>query len=269
MPRIFLPIERHSDTIHITGEKARYLATVLRCREGDEVQIFDGSGFSYSAKISGITRKEVVVDVLEVTQCDTESPVNLILIQGVLKGEKMDLVIQKTTELGVKAIIPAVMERGQVRDTKKISRWRKIAEDASRQCCRSDVPVIHDLLPFKEIFSQASQYMQENEIHPLSPPLPQRKGTRGRVKDLSSDKIKGILFWEERGSGITEVIDRVKGCDSLMFAVGPEGGFTGKEVSRAESGGFLIASLGSRILRAETAAITATALLQFVMGGLG
>lgn len=245
MPRLYLPLIKPSGTIHITGEKARYLIRVLRSRVGDGIIVFDGKGTSYKAMIKSITKKDVLAEVTGVIQSDTESPVNIILIQGLLKGEKMDLVIQKTTELGVKEIIPAITARSQVRDTKKVSRWRKIAEGASRQSARTEVPLIHELISFHNIFSDTSLY---------------RPYFR---------KCKGLLFWEEGGIRLARAMEKLGECRSLIAAIGPEGGFTNEEVEISESSGFMIVSLGNRILRAETAAISATAIVQFFVGDLG
>ncbi len=95
-------------------------------------------------------KKKVVLQIKEKFPCDIESRLNIILVQGLLKSPKMDLVIQKTTELGVKEIIPVVTERSQLRETSKITRWRRIAEEASRQSGRSLIPVIHELVELKK-----------------------------------------------------------------------------------------------------------------------
>ncbi|MBI4689013.1 MAG: 16S rRNA (uracil(1498)-N(3))-methyltransferase [Nitrospirae bacterium] len=147
--------EIHDDRITISGENARYLTSVLRCRVGDEVQIFDGEGGLYKAEIVEVDNKQIFADIIERSLINTESPLNLVLIQGILKGEKMDWVIQKTTELGVKEIIPVITERSQVRYTRKVERWKKIAEEASRQSGRSIIPVVHEPVNFCDIFSQS------------------------------------------------------------------------------------------------------------------
>lgn len=245
MPRIFLPLKEPAEKIHITGERARYIATVLRCREGDEVMVFDGKGSSLRTIISSITKKEVLLKFLGVIPCDTESPLDLILIQGLLKGEKMDLVIQKTTELGIKEIVPAITERSQIRETKRLDRWRKIAEEAARQCGRTNVPTIHELTCFDGLFSGSS-------THPLA------------------SYSNGLIFWEEGGLKISEAGASLPARNSsLLVAIGPEGGFTRKEVEMAAQKGLITASLGKRILRAETAAISAVAIVQFLLGDLG
>ncbi len=240
MRRLFLPEIDPSGETRIVGEKARYLSTVLRCREGDELLLFDGRAASYRAKIIGITKREVSVEILGVARADTESPVGLSLIQGLLKGDKMDLVIQKTTELGVREIIPAATARSQFSDTRRVPRWRKIAEEAAQQCGRTTVPHVRDTLPFDELFSSSG-------IH---------------------TKCHGLLFWEEEGTGFHEALEEVKGKGPLSIAVGPEGGFTREEAALAESAGLVITSMGRRILRAETAAIAAAAILQFSFGDL-
>ena len=245
MPRVFLPVEENPRTIHITGEKAHYLSSVLRCKKGEQLEILDGRGHSYSARITSVVRKEITAEVLGAVSHATESPVNLILVQGLLKGEKLELVIQKATELGVSEIIPAITERSQVRNTGKIARWRKIAEDASRQSGRTAIPIIHEPSALKDIFSGDGPYTP------------------------SSGKCKGLLLWERKGVRMKEAMKGLEGCRSLVIAVGPEGGFTEEEVQAAGEQGFVVATLGSRILRAETAAIAATTIAQLFLGDMG
>jgi 16S rRNA (uracil1498-N3)-methyltransferase len=244
MPRVFLQLEERPETIHISGEKARYLINVLRSRVGDEITVLDGKGSSYNAEITSIRNKELDARVNRVIPYDTESKVNVILIQGALKGEKMELIIQKATELGVNEIVPVTTERSQVRETRKAPRWKKVAEDASRQCGRAHVPMVHDLLPFREFLTPSSPYAQY------------------------LNKSRGLLFWEEGGMKLTRAREILGECRSLMVSIGPEGGFTKEEARMAQSRGFLLISMGTRILRAETAAIAATALVQYAWGDL-
>lgn len=244
------------ERVTISGEKARYLISVLRCNAGDELQVFDGEGSFYKSRILGIDNKKVIIDLSDKISFDTESRLNLVLIQGILKGEKMDLVIQKTTELGVKEIIPVITERSQVRHTRKTDRWRKIAEEASKQCGRSKIPIVHEAVNFDKLFT----------IHY---PPPQN----------------GFIFYEEGGISLKEAVkigigDWGLGVSSsanpqplnsgpaIFAAIGPEGGFTEDEVSVAISKGLITVSLGKRILRAETAAISAVTLVQFLLGDM-
>ena len=128
------------------GEKAHYLFSVLRCKTGEQLIVTDEKGCSYTAQILSASKKEVTIDITGDYILNTESNLDIILVQGLLKGEKMDFVIQKTTELGVSAIIPVSTERSQLRETRKQPRWKKIAEEASRQSGRSKIPEIFETL---------------------------------------------------------------------------------------------------------------------------
>src|SRR3990170_4712749 len=260
MPRIFIPSPFIKENrISITGEKARYLSFVLRCKKGDELIVFDGEGNCLRTKILKSDRREVIVDVLEKFTCHTESPVNIILMQGLLKGQKMDMVIQKTTELGVKEIMPVITERSQAKETRKVSRWRKIAEEASRQSGRTFIPTIHEPVEFNQFFDI----------------LGQLRGS-GEAEKRGHGEMIGIIFWEEGGLSLKEAVHKLSSFlisrvsdSTIHLLIGPEGGFTKKEVTSAEGKGFIVTSLGKRILRAETAAISAIALIQFLLGDLG
>src|SRR4030042_4280199 len=158
MPRIFIPSPFiHDNQISITGDKARYLVSVLRCKKGDELIVFDGKGNCLRTNILKADRKEVIADVLEKFTCHTESPVNITLMQGLLKGQKMDMVIQKTTELGVKEIMPVITERSKTKETRQVSRWRKMAEEASRQSGRTFIPTIHEPVEFNQFFGKVGK----------------------------------------------------------------------------------------------------------------
>ena len=259
MPRIYLPITHtKEDRILITGEKSRYLTSVLRCRKGDELTVFDGKGNCLKTKILKADKREVTAEILEKFFSDAESPIRILLAQGLLKSQKMDLVIQKATELGVKQIIPLITERSLVKETGKVLRWRKIAEEASRQCGRSVIPVVCEPIKFK-IFFESPLFRPEVE----------------RVKQ-ALDEIKGFIFWEEGKLSLKEAMNKISSSathaftDSALYLfIGPEGGFTREEVLLAQEKGLIIISLGKRILRSETAAISALTLVQFLLGDLG
>lgn len=252
MLRIYYPIpDIREDQFSITGEQARYLATVLRCRQGERIVVFDGKGNCLEGAVEKAGKKEVFVRGIRHISIDTESTLHITLVQSILKGEKMDIVIQKTTELGVKEIFPAVSERSQPRDTKKVGRWRKIAEEASKQSGRSAVPFIHDPRPLQKIFS-------------------------------GETVSRGFLFYEGEGRKISDALASYRkdkqsfavneapdASDALFVFIGPEGGFTREEVALGREEGLVISSLGKRILRAETAAISAVTLVQFALGDMG
>lgn len=238
MTRLFLDeVIRQQTLITITGEKAHYLSTVLRCRPDDIVIVTDSTGTAYSACISAITKKQATLLIAGLLHQDNESPLTIILLQGLLKGEKMDLVIQKSTELGVMEIVPMITERSQIRETRKLQRWQKIAGEASRQCGRNKIPMIHEPETFETVI--ASQRLD-----------------------------KGIICSEKEGAPFSAALDTFKDRKTIVLCVGPEGGFSEKELRAAEDQGFIVASLGKRILRAETAALTVIALTQFVLGDL-
>jgi 16S rRNA (uracil1498-N3)-methyltransferase len=259
MPRIYLPALSVTDNrIVITGEKAHYLSSVLRCKKGDELTIFDGKGNCVLTVIERADKREVIAEVLRHFPCDFESPVHIILVQGLLKGEKMDWVIQKATELGVREIIPVITERSQVRETRKAARWRKIAEEASRQSGRSVVPAVHEPVELKE-FLGGSEFCR-----------------RGDAETRRHEEIKGFILWEDGGVSLNEAIKKLSVSPGYPFTVspihlliGPEGGFTKEEIALAQEKGFQVVSLGKRILRAETAALSAVTLVQFLFGDMG
>jgi len=251
--RIFLPSVLATDNrISITDEKAHYLLSVLRCRKGDNLIIFDGSGTCFRAVIREARKQEAVAEILESFSCHLESPLHSILVQGILKGEKMDMVVQKTTELGVNEIVPAVTERSQLRDTRRVSRWRKIAGEASRQSGRSMVPVVHEPVEMRK-------YLTASPVRA---------------------NLQGFIFYEEEGMKLSEavkaspiMIDKTPagrlGDGEILILIGPEGGFTEEEVSFAEEKGLRVISLGKRVLRAETAAVSAVTLVQYLFGDMG
>jgi 16S rRNA (uracil1498-N3)-methyltransferase len=236
--------------IVVPPDKSRHLMTVMRCKHGDELTVIDGVGKSYLARISDIQKKAVLIDIIHESALDAESLVSIILCQGILKGEKMDLVVQKATELGISAIVPMISARCQVKETRKTRRWRKIAEEAAEQCGRAVVPDIVEPQAFAAIFGM---------------PIVGQAAAR-------------LIFWEGGGLPLDEAMEQaffgagtpegiVEG--PLVICTGPEGGFALSEIEAAEAGGFIRATLGKRILRAETAAIAAVTLVQFLAENKG
>jgi 16S rRNA (uracil1498-N3)-methyltransferase len=236
MPRVYIPsIPEDEQTLKITGDNARYLLSVLRCRKGDEITVFDSRGMRYRAEVRETGRRDLSVELREAFPPEPDPRVGVVLVQGMLKGQKMDLVVQKATELGVKEIIPVVTERAQVRETRKPERWRKIAGEASRQSGRAVAPSVREPVSFREVFE-----------------------TEGA--------LRGFMFWEGGGRPLREAFVPVdEGV--IHIAIGPEGGFTKEEVRLAGDRGLVVATLGARILRAETAAIAAVAIMQFLIEG--
>ena len=234
--------------VTIEGEAFRHLHKVLRLKRGDAVRVFNGRGVELHGRIGAISGGVAVVDVEGVVEAPDSSPLDIFLLQGLLKGGKMDLVVRKATELGVSSILPFFTERTVPRfdggaAARKTDRWRKIAEEASRQCGRGMVPAVYELLPYEEA---------------------------ARVEGIGDGDIKIICCAD--GVGLKRFLmdkgGNLKGKRVVVLA-GPEGGFSEGEIKKAHIGGFTGIHLGPRILRAETASIAVISLLQYELGDMG
>jgi 16S rRNA (uracil1498-N3)-methyltransferase len=220
----------------IGGEDARYLAKVLRVRPGSGLVLFNDSGEAFRAVVEAVSGGAVAAQVLEALPPLEEPETRVVLLQGLLKGQKMDLVIQKATELWAIGIVPAVTERSQVRETRKIERWRKISLEATRQCGRAMPPDVREPVAFDEYLDDAGP------------------------------GLRGFIFTERGGGRLENIVP--PGSGDVVVAVGPEGGFTEDEVARAVERGLKPVTLGGPVLRAETAAVSALTLVQYVLGNL-
>ncbi|MBF0224948.1 MAG: 16S rRNA (uracil(1498)-N(3))-methyltransferase [Desulfobacterales bacterium] len=228
----------------IEGSDARHIKTVLRLKEGDEIELFDGKGFSYDAKILSVKDDKISLSIIEKIKILSESNAHIILAQSMLKENKMDDIIRQITEIGVFEFIPFLSERSiskpdNIRFSARIKRWKKIAKEAVKQCRRSFLPNIYEIMTFDEVISYS--------------------------KDLD---LK-IIFWEKESSPICKELLLYKDKMKIIIVLGPEGGFTEEEVDKAKQYGFYSSSLGPRILRSETAAITACSIIQYVYGDMG
>jgi 16S rRNA (uracil1498-N3)-methyltransferase len=224
----------------LSGSAAGHLIRVLRLRPGAAVTLFNGLGGEYAASIERVQGSEVSVAVGEHQPLERESPFPLTLAQGVSRGERMDLVVQKATELGVSRLVPVLTERSIVRldeeqSDRKSSHWRAIAIAACEQCGRNRLPEVA---------------------------LPARLGQF--LRDSSADGTK-LLLSPEATRRIEDVPRPQRGATVL---IGPEGGLADEEQQRALAAGFLAVRLGPRVLRTETAAIAAITLLQREFGDL-
>ena len=240
--RFFIhPRDITGETAQLKGPEAHHLRTVLRLSPGDPIIFFDGTGARYQARIERILKDRVTVTIIGQSQ-DLPQKVRLHLGQALLRGQKMDLILQKATELGVDAIWPFYSEHGIHKPLKdaQMERWQRIVLEACKQCDRAAPPEIYDAREISELMA-------------APPPCDAR-----------------LIFWEhETRQTLTEVLSgQNKNCRSVFFLLGPEGGFSEAEVACAQKEGFIPVSLGKRILRAETATIAATAILQFTLGNL-
>ncbi len=216
----------------------RHLIKVLRLAPGAALQVFDGTGTVIEARIEAVGKASVEISLGERFQVPGPACA-ITLLQSLPRGERMDFIVQKTTELGVARIVPVLSEYGMVNPpANRSQRWRTIAEEAARQCGRADVPEILDCLA-------------------LAPAL-------AKVASTEGDRF---MLWEgERTRPFRAAL--AGGPKRAVLLVGPEGGFSHAEVGVAVEAGFLPVSIGPRILRAETAAMVAVALAQAAAGGL-
>lgn len=227
-------------TAIITGSEALHLQKVLRMGVGDKISLFDGKGHIYLAVIEEVSKKSIHATILETKRAIEQEPY-LHLGIGLLKGAKMDLIIQKATELGANTISPFISKHCAIHEKSntRLERWEKIALEACKQCGRPIPPEITPIYDFKAIL------------------------TDGKKHD------KKIIFWEkEQTAGLGECFSTGESLRSVFALIGPEGGFSKDEISRAAAAGFKPVTLGQRTLRAETAVLAAISILQFLLGNL-
>lgn len=227
--------------LHVEGEQARYLGRVLRCRIGDSIVVFNGNGGEWSASIRSISKSSVELIVGEQRETDSESPLRLHLVQGISRGERMDFVVQKATELGVKRITPVLTDHGMVkldgtRARKRREHWQRVAESACEQSGRTRPPLVEEPIALNTWFGTADRSDSTELI--LKP------GAQASLTSFEKPQFK------------------------LCLLIGPEGGFSDREHEDAEVAGFTPVSLGPRILRTETAALAAIVAAQLAWGDM-
>jgi 16S rRNA (uracil1498-N3)-methyltransferase len=239
-PRFYVDAAlRAGSSCELPEDTAHHAVHVLRIRSGEEVTLFNGRGGEYPARISSINRLKIGADVLEHRAVERESPLRVVLVQGVSSGERMEFTIRKAVELGVAEIQP-VLAAGSVarpkgeRAAARQGHWQKIAISACEQCGRNRIPVVQPLV-------NAADYrpaLEDDCVKILLSP----------VSELSLSKFVG------------------KGKKNLLLAAGPEAGFDAREEKAFLDAGFVPVRLGPRILRTETAALAALAALNAVLG---
>lgn len=238
MSKFFVKPEqiKESDII-IVGDDVNHIVNVLRMKSGDEIQICNQeNGDNYKAEIVNYSKTAVECKIIEKIEKTTESNVNITLFQGIPKFEKMELIIQKNTEIGVKKIVPVIMERTVVKldekiVNKKLERWQKIAEVAAKQSMRDVIPKIENIVKIKEIDVprfDAVLIAYENEDHNM---------LKTELKKFRALKEKKDLQY------------------NIAIVIGPEGGIAEKEIETLIEKGAVCVSLGKRILRTETAGL--------------
>lgn len=227
--------------ITITGRDVNHIKNVLRMRPGETIRVSNQKGQDYFCKISEVGEDFVQADILETGAATTELPGKIYLFQGIPKGDRMEHVIEKAVELGVYEIIPVrmrycVVKLDDKKQQAKLKKWQALAMAAAKQSKRSLVPNIHPVMSYKEAIAYAFQseaclipYENENGM----------EGTKAALK-------------------------KIRGKESVSILIGPEGGFAPEEIEAVKSRGEVI-SLGKRILRTDTAAITAMSMVMMEM----
>ncbi|GAA0084553.1 16S rRNA (uracil(1498)-N(3))-methyltransferase [Clostridium sp. CTA-7] len=248
MHKFFTPKENFIDKqAKILGDDVKHLYKVLRLNEGDKIVLNNCTGEEFLATISLITKQEVIVDIEEKLQVNNESNVKIYLFQGLPKAQKMDLIVQKGTELGITEFIPTLTERVDIKlkgDFKKLDRLNRIALEAAKQSKRSLVPKVVDPISFEEALD--------------------------KMKNLD---IVIVPYENAENFGIKTLFNKtnidISKINTVGILVGPEGGFELDEINKLKENGAYIVTLGSRILRTETAGFVATSLVQYELGDLG
>jgi 16S rRNA (uracil1498-N3)-methyltransferase len=230
----------------IEGEDVKHIYKVLRLKIGDVVSINNCEGIEYLGEITLIDKKSVAINLLEKSSINNESPIEVYLFQGMPKSTKMDLIVQKNTELGVKAITPIITQRVVVKtelaEFKKVDRWNRIALEACKQSKRSLVPEINVPIEFDKL-----------------------------LEELKHMDLVVVPYENEEGYGIKNLMKNIekKQIVKVGIVIGPEGGFEECEIHKLKEIGASIITLGPRILRTETAGFTCLSLIMYELGDLG
>ena len=247
MAKFFIKSNQIQDnTIIITGEDVNHIKNVLRKKQGDQIIACDGIDTDYYCKILSLEKEKIILEVLEKNILSAEPNVKIDIFQGLPKFDKMELIIQKTTELGVNKIIPLETKRVVVKldektKIKKIERWQKIAQEAAKQCKRTHIPLIDNVVTIKNVIEKFEGY-----------------------------DIVLLAYEKENNSSIKSIIRDLVEPSKIAVVIGPEGGFEEKEVNYlcGSLNKVKSISLGQRILRTETAGIVILSALMYEFGEL-
>lgn len=238
MPRFHLPENLSvGQTVNLPDNIVRHL-NVLRVRPNENITLFDGKGKAHTARLTVLEKRRAEAEILREETADTESPLNITLIQSISSGDRMDFTLQKSVELGVTAIQPVISERCIVRldgerAAKRLARWQEIVISACEQSGRNTVPPVLPIIGYREALD--------------------------KMPSESTKLIMSINRARKLG-------DIRQPSGAIVFMVGPEGGWTEQEEQQAFEAGFQAVTLGKRILRTETAPLAALAAMQTLWG---
>jgi len=233
------------DNVTIDGDDVKHIKNVLRLNIEDIISVCDGEKSDYTVKITEIGKDTIKGEIVHREESKSEPPIEVVLFQGIPKSTKMDLITQKATELGIIKIVPVITERTVIKiqdrkkEEKKLERWQRIAEEASKQSKRGAIPEIGSILTFKEM-----------------------------VSILKDEKFVIVPYENEKNIGMKEILKSYSD-GRINIIVGPEGGFEDYEIEQLVDVGARIVTLGPRILRTETAGFTAISIVLYELGDLG
>jgi len=230
--------------MYIEGQDAHHISRVLRMQIGDSIVVVAFDGSAAIGKINNIAVDKVTIELQQTIIEDKESPLNVYLAQGLPKSDKMDYIVQKAVELGVKKVYPmdaehSVVQYDQGKKVKRQERWQKIAGEAAKQCGRSIVPTIEPITSLSTILAS-----------------------------LDAETVILLLYEGQATLGLKQALVEHHAKKYLLI-VGPEGGFSAKEVALCQNHGACSVTLGPRILRTETAALAGVAIVMYEYGDLG
>lgn len=248
MPKFFVKNNQISNNqIIILDEDVNHIANVLRMQLNEELQICNlDTAENFVVQIKNISKQEIQCTIKEKIQSDVESKIDINIFQGLPKADKMELIIQKSTELGVKEITPVEMERSIVKiqgkdKIKKVQRWQKIAEVAAKQSGRDIIPKINEIKNIKNVYELCKNY-----------------------------DIVIVAYENEKNTTLKQVLKELKAktkTPKIAVLIGPEGGIDIKEIQNMEKSGARIITLGNRILRTETVALTIASIIMYEFEG--
>ncbi|WP_088102525.1 16S rRNA (uracil(1498)-N(3))-methyltransferase [Halalkalibacter urbisdiaboli] len=236
MQRYFVePEAMTEDTVTITGDDVKHIVRVMRMKEGDEIICSDNNSKTVRCTLQLLGEEQVTAKIVEILHPHTELPISVTIAQGLPKGDKLDFIIQKGTELGATSFVPFSASRSVVKweekkARKKIERLEKIAKEAAEQSYRERIPTIQPAMTFSSLVEQVSSFSS------------------------------CLVAYEESGksgerSQLVQCLRNLKVGDSLLIVIGPEGGLTEQEIEQLEEAGAKLAGFGPRILRTETASL--------------
>lgn len=254
MQRYFVaPRQFAGERVEITGDDARHIAKVMRGRAGDKFIVSDGEAREALVEIESISPSGVSAIVVEYLEMTAEPRLQVTVAQSLPKGDKMETVIQKCTEIGAVAFVPFLSDRTIVqydakKEGKRLERWRKIAKEAAEQAHRNRIPAVESPLSFKGLLQTFTAY---DAVY------------------FCYEKEQGLQIRDLLKPFVEKVFANSESTASLLLVVGPEGGFTEEEVRAAEEAGADAVGLGRRILRCETAGMTALTCALYESGEMG